>query len=606
MTQKKDPSGSDTRSASSSAGQGPGEPAEEPLRREAEEVARQESGQSPEAVEDLSPEEVQHALHELRVHQIELEMQNDELRRVQEQLEASHARYFELYDLAPVGYLTLSEQGLIFEANLTAAMLFRTSRSALLKQPLSRFVLPEDQDIYYRHRKRLHETGEPQVCEIRMVREGGVPFWARVDSSAAQDAETGTRVSRATISDITEHKQAEDVRLENERKVLQTQRLESLGALAGGIAHDFNNMLTVIIGNCFLALEGLQDDSTGRPLVEAVVETAQRAAGVANQMLAYSGRGKFDVRLLDLSGLVLDMQDMLKACISKKAVLNLNLEKGAVPIEGDATQIRQVLMNLTTNASEAMGQSSGVISISAGTMNCTEQYLSKTISDQKAAEGRYAFLDVSDTGCGMDEETVRRLFEPYFTTKFAGRGLGMAAVLGIVRGHKGAMEVHSEAGKGTTVRVLFPLAKAEIEPTTGSEAKVGEAKDRTGGGCVLLVDDEEGVRTVGKRLLERIGLEVLIAADGCEALQVYQEHQDRIDLVVLDLTMPKMDGEETYRELRRIAPDVPIVLSSGYAEREVAARFAGQGLAGFVQKPYNPAMFMDRIHTLIRANATPG
>ncbi|MDG4554196.1 MAG: response regulator, partial [Candidatus Competibacter sp.] len=281
-----------------------------------------------------------------------------------------------------------------------------------------------------------------------------------------------------------------------------------------------------------------------------------------------------------------DMFSLLQSSVSRKVTLNLNLKKPLPPLHGDPGQIRQVVMNLVSNASEAIGDRGGVITISTGLMQCSREYLCEAYLYENLAEGMYVWLEVSDTGAGMDPETQRRIFEPFFTTKFTGRGLGLSAVLGIVRGHKGSLKVYSRQGKGTTFKVLFPaLPEGKLSVEQGDVPKAG-AWNWKGVGVILLVDDEESVRTLGARMLERIGFKVLTAADGQEALALYRNQRDEIALVLLDLTMPGMDGETTLRELRRIDAKVRVVISSGYTEGEIAPRFAGNALSGFLQKPY--------------------
>ena len=370
--------------------------------------------------------------------------------------------------------------------------------------------------------------------------------------------------------------------------------------LAGGIAHDFNNILMSVLGNAELALTGLSPSAPARENLLEITASSRRAADLCRQMLAYSGRGHFVTEAIDLRALVEDMLDLLKSTISKKALLNLNLGKNLPPMRGDASQISQVIMNLVLNASEAIGERSGVITISTGATECSPQYLKKTYGDENLAPGLYLTLEVSDTGAGMDTATQERIFEPFFTTKFTGRGLGLAAVLGIVRGHKGALRLYSEVGKGTTFKILFPASEADAASLA---RKNGATKDDwRGEGTVLLVDDEETIRTLGARMLASLGFTVLIAADGREALAVYAEHRDEISLVMLDLTMPHMDGEEAFRELRLIDPEVRVVMSSGYAENDITARFAGKGLVGFVQKPYSLAELKEQL----RMALTPG
>jgi CheY-like chemotaxis protein len=314
-------------------------------------------------------------------------------------------------------------------------------------------------------------------------------------------------------------------------------------------------------------------------------------------MLAYSGHGQFVIEDIDLAQLIEDMLSLLSSAMPKKILLNLNLAKHLPNIRGDVSQINQVIMNLVINAAEAIGERSGVINISVGAQECVDQYLDTTYYCEGLVSGLYVTLEVSDTGIGMDKETQKRLFEPFFTTKFAGRGLGLSAVLGIVRGHKGALKVYSELGKGTTFKALFPAVGfgANQLPAPGGAGEDGW----TGEGTVLLADDEETIRALSKRMLERMGFRVLLASDGREALEIYAQHRDEIVLVILDLTMPRMNGEEAFREMRAIDPGVRVLMSSGYAENEVAARFAGKGTAGFLQKPYTLAMLRERVEAAL-------
>lgn len=392
-------------------------------------------------------------------------------------------------------------------------------------------------------------------------------------------------------TDITERKKLEGERRELDSRLHQTQRLESLGVLAGGIAHDFNNILMAVLGHADLALEEMSPLAPGRESLLQIKTAAMRAAELCTQMLAYSGKGRLEKRDFCLNSLVDEMLHMLKTCISKKCVLNLNLGKHELRMHGDVSQVRQVMMNLVMNASEAIGDRSGSISVSTGAMDCSKEYLDQNYIAQPHTPGLYVYVEVSDTGCGMCRETIQRMFEPFYTTKFTGRGLGLSAVMGIVQAHRGAVRVYSELGKGTTIKVLFPATDDSVAMETESAAE----SHWRGRGAVLIVDDEESVRAITGKMLERLGLGVLTALDGRECVALYRERKDKIDVVLLDLTMPHMNGEEAFRELRQINPDVRVILASGYSENDIAARFAGKGLSGCVQKPYT----MDKLRSLL-------
>ena len=400
-----------------------------------------------------------------------------------------------------------------------------------------------------------------------------------------------------TSTDITRLKKAEDERRRLDQQMQQTQKLESLGVLAGGIAHDFNNLLVAILGNAGLALLELPPESPARTTIQAIETAAQRAAELTRQMLAYSGKGKFVIEPLDLSRLVEEMAHLLEVSVSKRAVLKYRFARSLPPIEGDATQVRQVIMNLITNASDAIGERSGVISVSTGMMHADAAYLASSYIDAELPEGDYVFLEVADTGCGMDAATMARIFDPFFTTKFTGRGLGLAAVLGIVRGHRGAIKVYSEPGRGTTFKVLLPaMAGVPLPEEPAAEAPAGAPAGP--GALVLVVDDDDTVRAVTRRMLERAAFTVVDARDGEEALRAYRE-EPAIACVLLDMTMPRMDGEECFRELRRMDPGVRVVLMSGYNEQDATERFVGKGLAAFIQKPFRHNELATLIHRTI-------
>ena len=401
--------------------------------------------------------------------------------------------------------------------------------------------------------------------------------------------------------DITENKIAEDARHKLEQQMLHAQKLESLGVLAGGIAHDFNNILMAIIGNADLALMRINKESPAVDNLHNIELAASRAADLAKQMLAYSGKGKFVVENVDLNTLLEEMLHMLEVSISKKAVLRLGKYQPLPPVEADITQMRQIIMNLVINASEAIGDKSGVIAITTGCMICDRSYLKDVWLDENLTDGLYVYLEIADTGCGMDKDTLSKLFDPFFTTKFTGRGLGMAAVLGIVRGHRGAIKVYSEPGKGTTFKILLPASEHPTSLFNGDS----RTEPLQGSGTVLLVDDEETIRGIGAEMLKALGFTTITAGDGREALEAYKSTPN-ITFVILDLTMPHMDGEQCFRELRRINPDVKVIMSSGYNEQEVAQRFFGKGLAGFLQKPYKLSTMGETIRRVTATDQQTG
>ncbi|MBE9485714.1 MAG: response regulator [Chloroflexi bacterium] len=467
------------------------------------------------------------------------------------------------------------------EVNERAIRHYGYTREEFLRLSPLDISLPDD---LQKHRasgdaQQLLETGH-LVYEIRHIKKSGQIF--PVEISATVLEWQGDTYVLSAARDITERVQMQEKQQQLEKQLLHTQKLESLGVLAGGIAHDFNNILMAILGHSELAERGLAKGTPVTKNIRQIKLAAEKAAELTNQMLAYSGKGKFVIEPLSLTKIIQEMEYMLSVSISKKSVLRYKLDEQLPNVEADATQIRQIIMNLVINASDAIGDKSGVINLSTGVMECAQNYLREDWLDENQPAGSYVFVEVTDNGCGMAPETSANIFDPFFTTKFTGRGLGMSAVLGIIRGHKGTIKVYSELGRGTTFKVLLPVS--ELPATTAVQAESKAQLQMTG--LALVVDDEELLREVGKNMLETFGFTVLTAADGREAVTVYKQHQTDIKLVLMDLTMPHMDGEEAFRELRRLDPNVKVIMSSGYNEQEVAQKFVGKGLLGFVQKPY--------------------
>jgi signal transduction histidine kinase/CheY-like chemotaxis protein len=408
------------------------------------------------------------------------------------------------------------------------------------------------------------------------IRKDGRLIWISVTASPIRDRRGEVVAVSTTARDITEIKALEE-------QLRQAAKLESLGVLAGGIAHDFNNLLVGILGNASLVRDTLSPSSTVRPMLDSVIDASERAAVLTRQLLAYSGKGKFVIQPVDVSELVWDMTKLVQASIPKSVVLRPRLAPGLPPVVADVAQMQQLIMNLVINAAEAIGDNPGSVTVTTGEQQIVDGETSgTTVGADPLTPGRYVFFEVEDNGAGMDEATIAKIFDPFFTTKFTGRGLGLSAALGIVRGHQGFIQVASSPGRGSTFKVLFPAAREKIAPQPVHEVK----DDLAGSGVILLVDDEELVRRVAATMLAHLGYTVLEAANGQEAIDLFQHNWSNIMLVILDLSMPVMNGEECLRRLKSIKADVPVLLSSGFDETEAARRFRSAGVATFLQKPY--------------------
>jgi two-component system cell cycle sensor histidine kinase/response regulator CckA len=397
--------------------------------------------------------------------------------------------------------------------------------------------------------------------------------------------------------DVTEQVLIRRAMRATEEQLRETAKLESLGVLAGGIAHDFNNLLVGIIGNSSLALETLSPDDPLHPMIGDVLRAGERAATLTRQMLAYSGKGRFVIESVDISTLTEEMLPLISGSVPRTVAVRTHLAKDLPPVEADVAQLQQVFMNLVINAAEACEGAGGLVSIVTRRQAVDDFYIRTTFGHAELAPGEYVSLEVADNGCGMDNVTRAKIFDPFFTTKFTGRGLGLSAVLGIIRSHKGAIKVYSEQGKGSTFRVLFPAAaQVKVERIAPAATSLFGAPAL---GTVLIVDDEDLVRRMARSALEQLGYSVVDAGDGAQALDAFRAHRADIDLVILDLTMPTMSGQETLGAIRTINPHVPIILSSGFTETEATRHFEGKGLAGFLQKPYTISQLSERVRSVL-------
>ena len=432
---------------------------------------------------------------------------------------------------------------------------------------------------------------------------GALAFYSRVprepteqqlSSLRAAARLTGLAVERGRAEEALREKRKRELELEDQLR--QAAKMEALGVLAGGVAHDFNNVLTTILANAELAHELTPDGEKLKPLLADIIAASTRAGDFCTQMLAYAGRGTLRTKRVELGSLLPQLNSLVSAALSKKTTLIYNLNKDPIYVEGDENQLLQVVMNLITNAAESMGNSEGKIELSTVTRQFDADTLRSLSGGESYAAGEYVQLTVSDNGCGMPPAVTDRIFDPFYTTKFTGRGLGLAAVKGIVIRHGGLIFLTSEPGIGTTFTVLMPTAIAPIR----SASSARRLTPRMTGSRLLVVDDELAIRSILQRRLEKEGFEFLEASDGLEAIEAFKEHKDSIDCVLLDLSMPKLGGEEVCRELLALRPDLPIIIMSGHAAEDVLARLEGASISGTLQKPFCSQDLVETVNKAVR------
>jgi PAS domain S-box-containing protein len=431
--------------------------------------------------------------------------------------------------------------------------------------------------------KQVMQTGQPIVAKReKLPFPGGRELWVSTTKAPLRES-SGRLVGTIGVSrDITQHVNAEQERLKMESRMQQAQKLESLGVLSGGIAHDFNNLLMGILGNTGLALMEMSEGSSAWNYIKEIETVAMRAADLTNQMLAYSGKSKSVIKPVDVSNLVSEMAHLLEVTISDRIDINYSFNKDLPAVEGDASQIRQVVMNLITNASDAVGNSDGKIDVETGVNHYDQAFLQSCYLSGEIPAGEYVYIRVADSGCGMDKKTLGKIFDPFFTTKVSGRGLGLAAVLGIVRSHKGALRVDTEVGEGTTFTVLLPVSG---ETVSDEETGQDDISRWQGEGTVLVVDDDEVVRVVSEQILRKFGFSV-ITAGNCDSGARTMARETSIDAVLLDVTLTGANGSGALQELHGINSDIPIILMSGYNEQRATENLRSEDYAGFIQKPF--------------------
>ena len=509
------------------------------------------------------------------------------------ELEFARARLAAIVESSDDAIISKDLKGIVQTWNKGAERLYGYSAAEMIGRPMSVLLPPDRPDEEAEILERLARGERVDHFETARMKKDGTRIDVSLSISPVYDKKGSVIAASHVARDITERRSLEVQRL-------HAQKLESLGVLAGGVAHDFNNLLTGILGNASLVMDDLDLADSNRGVLGECVQAAERAAQLTRQLLAYAGKGRFVTEAINLSSLVREISALIQSSISRKVQIRLELAGDLPSIEADAGQLQQVIMNLIINGAEAIGENVGLVICTTAMQTLDEAYI-RTLGTEgrQIAPGRYVMLEVHDNGCGIDETALPRIFEPFFTTKFTGRGLGLAAVSGIVHGHKGAIKVYSSPGKGSTFKVLFPA----LSDTKGSTVELPLHLSEGFAKTVLIVDDEETVRSVARNTLQRRGYRTIEAVDGREAIDVYRRFAGEVSLVLLDLTMPYMNGEEVVRELKIISPSVKVLLSSGFNQVEAIRRFTGKGLAGFLQKPYSAAVLAETVKRIITDEA---
>lgn len=531
---------------------------------------------------------VQQRTYELQQSNIKLQTEVEQRQQLLEALARSEASWRSLAEQLPEVIVRVNRNCTIAFINrdiggrspeeLTGAQAFTIHSQAHHQATLERCIAT------------VFQTGETMSYESEEVVEEK-RTWRLNRVGAIQ--QSGRVIAVILIStDLTEQKQTEAA-------MYQMQKLESLGVLAGGVAHDFNNLLSAMLMQMSLAATKLAADHPVQRHIQRTVNAAERATELTRQMLNYAGRAQPEIKLLDLNELIMDNIHLFSASIPKSISLLPQLASDIPLMTGDKGQIQQLIMNLILNGADAIAQNVGAITVVTKMQELAEEESHHwRWFGTPVAAGRYVRLEVHDTGCGMDAKTLTKIFDPFFTTKFTGRGLGLASVIGIVRAHKGGLHVASTVGKGTTFTLLFPStpeAAVLATPAVPANTLTGH------GELVLVIDDEAIVREGMADTLTTANLRVLAAADGPTGLHLFHAHADEIKLVLLDLSMPGMNGEDVFYQLQALHYNIPILLVSGYSKSELMDRFVSKGLAGFIQKPYTAESLLHQVQSHLHA-----
>ncbi|WP_241696992.1 ATP-binding protein [Mariprofundus sp. KV] len=504
------------------------------------------------------------------------------LRQGEIALSESKVSHRQLLDAMPHA-IALHSDGKWIYCNINAAILLGADGAEeVIGSSLFDYIDASDHGLVLENINRMSDSGRPiPLYDIHIVRKDGSSFAGSLLSSPVRIE--GIPAFLVSLEDATERMRQDEEHYNLKTQLEHAQRLESLGVLAGGIAHDFNNLLAAISGNAELAIGKAEPDSPLHGYIENIVGTCDHAAELCKQMLAYAGKGSYELEVLNLNEMVKSMGKLIRASVSSNISLKMKLDSHLPGIEGDMAQIQQLILNFIVNSADAIGKEPGEIKVSTGFKHIDRNVLDRMYNGSELDEGEFVAIEIRDNGCGIDPEMQTKIFDPFFTTKETGSGLGLSAVLGIVCGHKGAIQMFSEPGKGTAFRVYLPATNQAVKEKMVTTMEVEAWR---GDGRVLVVDDDLRVRSVACSFIEMLNFDVLTADDGKEGLEQFAQHHHDLVAVLLDMTMPVLGGVEAMAGMRQINPHVPIILVSGYSEVEAGTLVCGDRPDAFLQKPF--------------------
>ncbi len=546
----------------------------EQLRLKAEKLIQQ----KPTTISEPTPD-ILDLIHELAIHQAELEIQNEELQRAHHEISSLEKEYEDLYEFAPCGYLTLNDKGIITRANLTAVKLLDKPRSHILKTGLTQYIDTDWVDAYLANRARSIETQQKESIDLPLKTKNGEPVWVRVKSEAELDEKGEVVQWRILLVDITAQHKAE-------KELRHSQKMESIGTLAGGVAHEFNNLLYIIMGNNEFVIEEFPEWSPIREGLEEIRNASLRARDIVKQLLTFGRKDDSKKKAIDTQAVVKESMKLICSTLPANIQVNQTISDDVDPILGNETQINQILINLCSNAQYAlMDIPEGVISIHLSNVEISQT------SEKRyphLSPGRYIKLTVGDNGCGIKKQDLEKVFDPYFTTKDInkGTGIGLAVVYGIVKDHNGYIFVNSEISKGTVFSIYLPVYQGRLAKDFKENSY-----QLTGEETILFVDDEPQIFKLGKRRLELLGYDVKGSTDPIEALEMFKAEPDLYDLVITDMAMPHMTGDQFVSEILKIRPQVPTILCTGYSQKISEEKACEIGICSFAMKPIEADKF---------------